>query len=132
VVTEGGLHTGSRETVRPTVTPALALWLTRGAGSVAGPGHRAFRTLSRPISVAASVSCLAIIGFYRRFISPLLPPACRFEPSCSCYAQEAFKSYGFVRGALLTCLRLARCQPLSQPGYDPVPERPEPDEVVEA
>ena len=64
---------------------------------------------------------LASIRFYKRFISPLLPPACRFTPSCSEYAMEAIAKYGLVKGGGLALWRLLRCQPLCKGGYDPVP-----------
>ena len=54
------------------------------------------------------------------FISPLLPPACRFYPSCSNYAIESFRKYGVGRGALLTLRRLVKCHPFHPGGYDPV------------
>ncbi len=62
-----------------------------------------------------------LIWFYRRAISPLLPPACRFYPSCSAYADESLKRFGLVRGGALMVWRLLRCQPFSRGGYDPVP-----------
>lgn len=58
---------------------------------------------------------------YRRWISPALPPRCRFYPSCSAYAVEALRTHGAVRGLALTVWRLLRCQPLHPGGYDPVP-----------
>ena len=58
---------------------------------------------------------------YQVVISPWLPPACRFYPSCSHYALMAFEAHGFFRGAALTLGRLLRCQPFSKGGYDPVP-----------
>ncbi len=58
---------------------------------------------------------------YRLVLSPLLPPACRFYPTCSAYALEAFRSLGFWRGAWLTAARLARCHPWHPGGVDPVP-----------
>ena len=63
----------------------------------------------------------ASIAAYQRFLSPLLGANCRFYPSCSSYAREAISRYGFLRGGWLTLCRLARCQPLSRGGYDPVP-----------
>jgi putative membrane protein insertion efficiency factor len=64
---------------------------------------------------------LALIRFYRLAISPLLPPACRFYPTCSAYGLEAIESYGVWRGSWLALRRLARCHPFQPGGYDPVP-----------
>ena len=64
---------------------------------------------------------LALIGAYRRLVSPWLPPACRFYPSCSAYAAEAVRRHGAARGMLLGVKRLARCHPLCEGGVDPVP-----------
>jgi hypothetical protein len=61
------------------------------------------------------------IRFYKRFISPLLPPACRFHPTCSVYAMEALQKHGALRGLRLTLWRLLRCQPFHPGGFDPVP-----------
>jgi putative membrane protein insertion efficiency factor len=61
------------------------------------------------------------IRFYKRFISPLLPPACRFHPTCSVYAMEALQKHGAFRGLRLTLWRLLRCQPFHPGGFDPVP-----------
>jgi uncharacterized protein len=66
----------------------------------------------------------ALIGgirFYRRAISPLKPPVCRFEPTCSAYALEAVTRYGALRGSWLALKRILRCQPFCKGGYDPVP-----------
>ncbi|MEX2583259.1 MAG: membrane protein insertion efficiency factor YidD [Gemmatimonadota bacterium] len=64
---------------------------------------------------------MAAIRFYRRALSPLKPPVCRFEPSCSAYALEAVERYGSARGSWMALKRLLRCQPFSRGGYDPVP-----------
>ena len=64
-----------------------------------------------------------LIGLYRKFISPIKPPCCRFTPTCSAYAIEAFKKRGFFVGLFLTVWRILRCNPFSKGGYDPVPER---------
>ena len=64
-----------------------------------------------------------LIGLYRKFISPIKPPCCRFRPSCSAYAIEAFRKRGFFAGFILTTYRILRCNPFSRGGYDPVPER---------
>jgi uncharacterized protein len=58
---------------------------------------------------------------YKRWISPMLPHACRFVPTCSEYALEAVERYGAVRGSWLAITRLLRCHPLTRAGYDPVP-----------
>jgi putative membrane protein insertion efficiency factor len=58
---------------------------------------------------------------YKRFVSPFLPPACRFHPTCSEYAAEAVERHGALKGTLLALGRLARCHPWSAGGFDPVP-----------
>jgi hypothetical protein len=63
----------------------------------------------------------ALLRGYRRFVSPFLPRACRFHPTCSQYAIEAIAAHGFRRGVRLGFLRLLRCQPFSRGGFDPVP-----------
>lgn len=64
---------------------------------------------------------LKAIGFYRRGVSPLLPPSCRFTPTCSAYAEEAVRRYGAARGGWMALKRLGRCHPFGGSGYDPVP-----------
>ena len=65
---------------------------------------------------------VAIIQVYRRVISPLLPPRCRFYPSCSQYALEALERHGVRRGVWLSVRRITRCHPGHPGGHDPVPE----------
>jgi len=64
---------------------------------------------------------LALIRFYQRFISPALPPSCRFTPTCSQYSYEAIRRYGLLKGGWLSLRRLARCHPWNRGGFDPVP-----------
>lgn len=67
-----------------------------------------------------SQAAIAALRFYKRWISPLLPSACRFHPTCSEYMIEAVQKYGVVRGVGMGLWRLARCQPFCQGGFDPV------------
>ena len=66
------------------------------------------------------------IRFYRRWISPMTPPACRFQPTCSADALEAVETYGAARGGWLAVRRLLRCHPFHRGGFDPVPPPPPP------
>jgi putative membrane protein insertion efficiency factor len=75
--------------------------------------------LARPSAVARVL--VALIGGYRRFVSPLLAPRCRFEPSCSAYALEAVREHGALRGTWLAVRRIGRCHPFHPGGFDPVP-----------
>jgi putative membrane protein insertion efficiency factor len=63
-----------------------------------------------------------IIFLYKKIISPLLPPSCRFYPSCSDYAYHAIEEHGPAKGVLLAAKRLFKCHPLNPGGFDPVPE----------
>ncbi len=63
-----------------------------------------------------------LIRFYRNYISPHKPPTCRFHPTCSAYALEAYEKHGFFKGSYLAITRVLRCHPLNPGGYDPVPE----------
>ena len=65
-------------------------------------------------------AALAIISFYRGAISPMLPPSCRFQPTCSEYAYEAIEKYGILKGGRLATWRILRCNPWGGSGYDPV------------
>jgi len=76
----------------------------------------------RTATVPARLLMVPIAG-YRRFVSPLLPPRCRFAPSCSEYALTAVAEHGAARGLWLAVKRIARCHPFNPGGYDPVPDR---------
>ncbi|MEL7409742.1 MAG: membrane protein insertion efficiency factor YidD [Cyanobacteria bacterium J06558_2] len=69
-----------------------------------------------------------LIKGYRQFISPLFPPTCRFQPTCSQYAIEAISTYGTIKGSWLAVTRIARCHPFHPGGYDPIPPKDESDE----
>lgn len=88
---------------------------TTDAADAAAGGEQA-RDVSEVEATAAVVSA---IGFYKKFISPLLPPACRFLPTCSQYGVQAFEQFGLQKGAILTAWRLLRCSPFGGRGYDP-------------
>jgi uncharacterized protein len=64
---------------------------------------------------------LAVIGFYRKGISPFTPPSCRYTPTCSAYAFEAVERFGALRGGWMAMRRILRCHPWGGWGYDPVP-----------
>jgi len=64
---------------------------------------------------------LAVVRFYRRFLSPVKPSTCRFYPTCSAYALTAVERYGAARGGSLALKRILRCHPFNPGGYDPVP-----------
>jgi len=77
--------------------------------------------MPRVSSAVLTAPLLGLLAGYRRFVSPLLPPACRFHPVCSLYATEAIATHGVVRGLWLAARRLGRCHPLCAGGFDPVP-----------
>ncbi|MGL5511268.1 MAG: membrane protein insertion efficiency factor YidD [Microcoleaceae cyanobacterium] len=66
---------------------------------------------------------IAILQGYKKIISPLLPPACRYYPTCSEYAMEAIDRFGIFTGSWLATKRILRCHPFHPGGYDPVPEK---------
>lgn len=78
--------------------------------------------MTKVLSQALVWLLLLPIHFYRRFISPMLPPMCRFTPSCSAYAIEALRKHGLIRGLYLSVWRILRCNPLGGCGHDPVPD----------
>ena len=92
-----------------------------------GRREREHMTMTRPVAVTL---LSAPIHFYRRFLSPLKPPSCRFQPTCSSYALEALQEHGAARGLALAIKRGWRCHPISwlggASGFDPVPHRRSP------
>lgn len=77
----------------------------------------------RTITSLPALAVMGMIRLYQRAVSPSLGRNCRFSPTCSAYAYASLGRYGLVRGSWLALHRLARCQPLVEGGYDPVPER---------
>lgn len=70
---------------------------------------------------------IGLIRGYKSLISPVLPPACRFYPTCSEYAMEAIDRFGIFRGGWMAIARILRCHPLHPGGYDPVPPKDDHD-----
>lgn len=66
---------------------------------------------------------IGIVRFYQLVISPMIGSRCRFTPTCSCYAVEALKTHGAVKGSWLSVKRILKCHPLNAGGYDPVPPK---------
>jgi putative membrane protein insertion efficiency factor len=66
---------------------------------------------------------ILLIRFYRSFISPLFPPSCRFQPTCSQYCLEAIQEFGALRGSYLGVKRILKCHPFHPGGYDPIPRQ---------
>jgi putative membrane protein insertion efficiency factor len=77
---------------------------------------------SVPRPSLAKRGALAAIRLYQRWLSPVLPSACRYEPSCSRYTYAAIERFGVLRGIALGVRRLCRCTPLHKGGYDPIPD----------
>jgi len=70
-----------------------------------------------------SLLLIGLIRLYKTLLSPMLPSACRFQPTCSVYATEAIRNHGALRGSILAIRRIGRCHPLHPGGYDPVPPK---------
>ena len=81
--------------------------------------HRNLRSKVPVMKIARSV-VLQFLRAYKWLVSPLLPPSCRYVPSCSEYAIEAVERYGALRGSWMAMIRLLRCHPFVKGGYDPV------------
>jgi putative membrane protein insertion efficiency factor len=106
------------------MTAGWVLVTTVAVGTVVvATGAAIDRIRRRPADQPSTVArlLLMLVGGYRRFISPALPPSCRFTPSCSTYAVEAIMRHGAARGSWLTVRRLLRCGPWHPGGHDPVP-----------
>jgi len=98
--------------------------------SLSGPAHDhehapvdygSPRLLPQSAPSPAAWLALLSIALYRKVLSPLLPPACRFVPSCSEYGYEAVARYGILAGGRMAIWRILRCNPFGSGGYDPVP-----------
>lgn len=74
----------------------------------------------KPTPVARAL--LLLVRAYRKYVSPLFGPVCRFHPTCSAYGLEALRVHGALRGGWLTLKRIGRCHPFTAGGYDPVPQ----------
>ena len=83
---------------------------------------RAIRFIVNFISKALVGFVVYIIKFYKFFISPILPPSCKYYPTCSVYTIQAIKRFGLIRGGYLSMKRILSCNPFSSGGLDPVPE----------
>ena len=70
----------------------------------------------------ANAPIVWLLAGYKRFVSPFVPPACRFQPTCSVYARECFERLGFFHATWLTIRRVGRCHPFHPGGYDPAPQ----------
>jgi putative membrane protein insertion efficiency factor len=81
--------------------------------------------MNRHMAGVLARGVIYVIELYRTMISPLRPPSCRFTPTCSQYAVDALREFGFLRGTWLSLARLAKCGPWHQGGWDPIPDRHE-------
>jgi putative membrane protein insertion efficiency factor/ribonuclease P protein component len=109
-----------REALRmrlPEVAPEWDIVINPRRPAIAAPVEELRREVDR---LVAQKAVIATLRFYKRFLSPVLPSACRFSPTCSEYMMEAVEKYGAVRGVGRGLLRLLRCHPLHAGGFDPV------------
>lgn len=90
------------------------------------------RISMRSAGARTARAVIYVIQLYRHTISPLRLPTCRFSPTCSQYAVDALTEYGLVRGGWLATVRLLKCGPWHKGGWDPIPDRPAPDEQGDA
>lgn len=81
--------------------------------------------MTHGVAAAPVRALIFVIQLYRHLVSPLRLPSCRFMPTCSQYAVDALGEYGLIRGAWLAGVRLAKCGPWHEGGWDPIPERPQ-------
>lgn len=79
------------------------------------------QSFSQRLTKIAIFIPILLIQFYKMAISPFLPPACRYTPTCSTYALQAYRKHGFFKGTYLTIKRILSCHPWGGSGYDPVP-----------
>ena len=80
-----------------------------------------FRFNPTLLDLGMKILLIWLIKGYRLFISPLFPPTCRFQPTCSLYAIQAIERFGVFRGSWIAIMRILRCHPFHPGGYDPVP-----------
>jgi putative membrane protein insertion efficiency factor len=85
--------------------------------------HHGTTNNGRTLGQLLNIVPILLIKFYQSFISPLLGPSCKYHPTCSNYAIEAFREHNFFYASWLTVWRVLRCNPFSKGGYDPVPPR---------
>lgn len=119
-------QTGPADSRHPTSRPAGALGdpspLDHPVVPAAPGGSSRLAALWRRYGAVGMLR--AVVVAYRRWVSPALPPRCRFHPTCSAYALEALETHGALRGLALTVWRLLRCHPFHPGGFDPVPPAP--------
>lgn len=92
------------------------------ARQIGGFGAREFNTSRLDMRAFFTTALRSLIRGYQAFVSPFLPSACRYTPTCSAYALEAVEKHGPLKGSFLALKRVLRCNPFSRGGYDPVPD----------